>query len=90
MLLNHLKGTQLLSRGQGTAKRAVVIADTGDHNLLMSSPPRSAKSLLAAALPGISPELTPAEALEVSMVASNAEELDGGRLLRARAFRTPQ
>ena len=107
-LLNHLKGTQLLSppvrslaeltrsgpdfaeiKGQETAKRAVEIAAAGGHNLLMSGPPGSGKSLLAAALPGILPELTPAEALEVSMVASMAGELDGGRLLRTRPFRTP-
>jgi magnesium chelatase family protein len=59
------------------------------HNRLMSGPPGSGKSLLAAALPGILPELTPAEALEVSMVASMAGELEGGRLVRTRPFRSP-
>jgi magnesium chelatase family protein len=107
-LINHLKGTQLLSpperslaeftrtgpdlaeiKGQETAKRALEIAAAGGHNLLMSGPPGSGKSLLAAALPGILPELTPAEALEVSMVASMAGELEGGRLLRTRPFRAP-
>ena len=57
--------------------------------MLMSGPPGSGKSLLAAALPGILPELTPAEALEVSMVASMAGELEGGRLVRTRPFRAP-
>ncbi len=76
-------------KGQETAKRAVEIAAAGGHNLLMSGPPGSGKSLLAAALPGILPELTPAEALEVSMVASMAGELDGGRLIRSRPFRSP-
>ncbi len=107
-LINHLKGTQLLSppvrsiaelvrsgpdmaeiKGQETAKRAIEIAAAGGHNLLMSGPPGSGKSLLAAALPGILPELTPAEALEVSMVASMAGELEGGRLVRTRPFRAP-
>ncbi|KPF70897.1 AAA family ATPase, partial [alpha proteobacterium AAP81b] len=107
-LLNHLKGTQLLSpparalaeitrsgpdfaeiKGQETAKRAVEIAAAGGHNLLMSGPPGSGKSLLAAAMPGILPALTPAEALEVSMVASMAGELEGGRLIRTRPFRAP-
>lgn len=44
---------------------------------------------MAACLPGILPELTPAEALEVSMVASVAGELQEGRLSRARPFRSP-
>ena len=107
-LINHLKGTQLLSppvrsvaeivrsgpdlgevKGQETAKRALEIAAAGGHNLLMSGPPGSGKSLLAAALPGILPDLTPAEALEVSMVASMAGELEGGRLRRSRPYRSP-
>ncbi len=58
-------------------------------NLLMVGPPGAGKSLLAACLPGILPELTPSEALEVSMVASVAGELPGGRLIRARPFRSP-
>ena len=76
-------------KGQETAKRALEIAAAGGHNLLMSGPPGSGKSLLAAALPGILPPLTPAEALEVSMVASMAGELEGGRLVRTRPYRSP-
>jgi magnesium chelatase family protein len=76
-------------KGQETAKRALEIAAAGGHNLLMSGPPGSGKSLMAACLPGILPDLTPAEALEVSMVASIAGELQGGRLLRSRPFRSP-
>jgi magnesium chelatase family protein len=107
-LLNHLKGTMLLTapimaqadppvlamdmaqvRGQETARRALEIAAAGGHNLLMSGPPGSGKSLLAQCLPGILPDLTPAEALEVSMVASVAGTLVGGRLVRTRPFRAP-
>src|SRR5438105_3306062 len=55
----------------------------------MSGPPGAGKSLLAACLPGILPPLQPSEALEVSMVASVAGELGGGRIRRRRPFRAP-
>lgn len=76
-------------KGQETAKRALEIAAAGGHNLLMAGPPGAGKSLLAAAMPGILPALSPREALEVSMVASVAGALEGGRLIRARPFRAP-
>jgi magnesium chelatase family protein len=76
-------------KGQETAKRAVEIAAAGGHNLLMIGPPGSGKSLMASCVPGILPDLTPAEALEVSMVASIAGELTGGRMIRTRPFRAP-
>ncbi|MCX7863697.1 MAG: YifB family Mg chelatase-like AAA ATPase [Novosphingobium sp.] len=76
-------------KGQETAKRALEIAAAGGHNLLMIGPPGAGKSLLASCLPGILPELTPAEALEVSMVASVAGTLEGGRISRSRPFRAP-
>ena len=76
-------------KGQETAKRALEIAAAGGHNLLMVGPPGAGKSLMAACLPGILPPLTPAEALEVSMVASVAGTLEGGRLSRDRPFRSP-
>jgi len=55
----------------------------------MSGPPGAGKSLMAACLPGILPDLTPAEALEVSMIASVAGGLESGRLVRASPFRAP-
>ena len=76
-------------KGQETAKRALEIAAAGGHNLLMCGPPGAGKSLLAACLPGILPPLQPAEALEVSMVASVAGTLEEGRISRARPFRAP-
>ncbi|HEY5722570.1 MAG TPA: YifB family Mg chelatase-like AAA ATPase [Allosphingosinicella sp.] len=76
-------------KGQETAKRAIEIAAAGGHNLLMSGPPGAGKSLLAACLPGILPELGPSEALEVSMIASVAGALEEGRLIRRRPFRAP-
>ncbi len=76
-------------KGQETARRALEIAAAGGHNLLMIGPPGAGKSLLASCLPGILPELTPAEALEVSMVASVAGTLEEGRISRTRPFRAP-
>ncbi len=76
-------------KGQETAKRALEIAAAGGHNLLMTGPPGAGKSLLASCLPGILPALSPAEALEVSMVASVAGTLEGGRISRTRPFRAP-
>jgi magnesium chelatase family protein len=76
-------------KGQETAKRALEIAAAGGHNLLMTGPPGAGKSLLAACLPGVLPELTPSEALEVSVIASVAGLLSGGRLIRSRPYRSP-
>ncbi|MDE8653955.1 YifB family Mg chelatase-like AAA ATPase [Novosphingobium album (ex Liu et al. 2023)] len=76
-------------KGQETARRALEIAAAGAHNLLMIGPPGAGKSLLASCLPGVLPELTPAEALEVSMVASVAGTLVDGRISRARPYRAP-
>ena len=76
-------------RGQETAKRALEIAAAGGHNLLMIGPPGSGKSMLAARLPGILPELEPSELLEISMIASIAGELSDGKLTNRRPFRSP-
>lgn len=76
-------------KGQETAKRALEVAAAGGHNLLMVGPPGAGKSMLAARLPSILPSLTPAKALEVTMIHSLAGQLKEGKLLRARPFRDP-
>jgi magnesium chelatase family protein len=76
-------------RGQEGPKRALEVAAAGGHNLLMCGPPGAGKSMLAAALPGILPELSTAEALEVALVESVAGTLEGGRLRRHPPFRSP-
>jgi magnesium chelatase family protein len=55
----------------------------------MIGPPGAGKSMLAARLPSILPPLSPAELLEVSMIASVAGEIDGGALTNRRPFRAP-
>jgi magnesium chelatase family protein len=76
-------------KGQETGRRALEIAAAGAHNLLMSGPPGSGKSLLAACLPGILPELASSEMLEVSVIQSVAGTLRHGRLSPQRPFRDP-
>lgn len=76
-------------KGQERAKRALEIAAAGRHHLLMTGPPGSGKSMLAARLPGLLPPLSAAEALETSMIHSLAGLLDNGGISRVRPFREP-
>lgn len=76
-------------KGQERAKRALEIAAAGRHHLFLSGTPGSGKSMLAARLPSILPDLTPAEALETSMIHSVAGLLTDGGISRRRPFREP-
>lgn len=76
--------------GQEQAKRALVIAAAGGHNVLMWGPPGTGKTMLARALPGILPPLTDAEALEVTRIYSISGLLPSGvALIKKRSFRSP-
>jgi magnesium chelatase family protein len=76
-------------KGQESAKRALEVAAAGGHNILMVGPPGAGKSMLAARLPTILPPLSPAELLEVSMIASVAGIIEGGALTNRKPFRAP-
>jgi magnesium chelatase family protein len=75
-------------KGQGFVKRALEIAASGAHNILMNGPPGSGKTLLARSFPSILPRLTPEEALEVTKIYSVAGMLQNG-FIKERPFRSP-
>lgn len=77
-------------KGQVHARRALEIAAAGGHNLIFVGPPGSGKTMLAQRLPGILPDLSFEEALEVSQIHSVAGLLkDRGKLITKRPFRSP-
>lgn len=76
-------------RGQESAKRALEIAATGGHNLLLVGPPGAGKSMLAQRLPSILPPLSSRELLDLAMIRSIAGDLAGGTLSDRRPFRAP-
>ncbi len=76
-------------KGQERAKRALEIAAAGRHHMLMVGSPGSGKSMLAARLPGLMPEMSAQEVLETSMIHSLTGLLKEGGISRTRPFREP-
>ncbi|MFZ3152660.1 YifB family Mg chelatase-like AAA ATPase [Pseudomonas sp.] len=75
-------------QGQIAAKRALLVAAAGSHNLLFTGPPGTGKTLLASRLPGLLPPLDEAEALEVAAIHSVASHTPLSAWPQ-RPFRTP-
>jgi len=77
-------------RGQEHVKRAMEISAAGAHNMNMSGPPGSGKTLIAKTMPSILPDLTLDEALEITKIYSVAGLLSSeNSLVTSRPFRSP-
>jgi magnesium chelatase family protein len=76
-------------KGQEFVKRAVEVAVSGGHNILLKGPPGAGKTLLARTIPSILPNLTFDEAIEVTKIYSISGLLSSNSIIKNRPFRSP-
>lgn len=76
-------------KGQEFVKRAIEVAVSGGHNILLKGPPGAGKTLIARTIPSILPALTFDEALEVTKIYSISGLLESSPIIKRRPFRNP-